>query len=809
MFKFGKNMKLHGPYSNYRAPISEVRGSSVREKVRTANGIKSQLKADGGASIREQFRQMRNQVEADCSPGTGGVGGFGDPNASGYGSYSSNTTTTGNDPMSGLGGNGSGSGGYNTDRFNPVYDFLEEGTVLESWIPRDASGLDMLFRRIALRDPTIGPGLDIISSLAWSDFTLDGIKDDGIRKVYEECMSHLHIQLLMPDITRDFLTVGKDASSLIFDERRGVFSGLIAHDADFLRLTPLPVYGYDPLIDLKISPGFRRFLTSQDPRVMDVRRALPTEFLASAAKEQGFLPLDPVSTIYIARKASKNDYIGTSILTRCLYFWAIEKALLNAQMTSTRRRARPFMHIMAGIDNVWEPTADELDQLAAMVMQVNEDPVGGAVVTRTGVTISEPVSGGADFYKWSDELELFAKYKMQAIGISDALLNGDATYNNAEQARSVFVENLASLRARITSGVFYHKVFPAIARLHGFIKTPKSNIDHGINVRQGDLKTGLLGNSSFGGPVWARPNGMTQQRLTQRRAMSVPVSELVMPTINWAKQLRPTQDEKALEILEKLQTNEYPVTLKQWAAAAGLDGKSIENDTKEDKDLRAKLASIDEELSASKGADDMSPPEGGEGGGGEGEEKAPAPDTDADADALIDQLDKTGTASSYHKAKKIATGHVSRISQLPIWNGGRCGKLGRTEAIRTMRELLTGYPPEVFADAKELRNILYAKLGSEKAPIMSYVLGRMRYAPRMPIESKYAKQIADGAARRLTRHTSFDSEKALLDLKRYEMEVKVLSSFSNNRVLRNDLEKSLSAFKQDALASGNKLFSGI
>lgn len=785
MFKFGKNTKLNGPYAKYRTPLSEVRGS-VREKVRVA----------------------KSQIEADCAPQAGGVGGFGDPNAAGGGMGGMGGGGGGMNPLGGLQGNGSGGNGYNTDRFNPVYDFLEEGTVLESWIPRDASGLDLLFRRIYLRDPTLGPGIDIISGLPWSEFTLDGVKDKAIRDIYEDCMSYLHVQLLMPDITKDFLTVGKDASSLIFDDRKGVFSGIVGHDADFLRITPLPVYGFDPLVDLKISPGFRRFLSSQDPRALDAKRALSPEFLEAASREMGFLPLDPVSTIYLARKAAKNDHIGTSILTRCLYFWAIEKALLNAQMTSTRRRARPFMHIMAGIDNIWEPTADDLDALAAMVMQVNEDPVGGAVVTRTGVTISEPVGGGADFYKWSDELELFAKYKMQALGISDALINGDATYNNAEQARSVFVENLANLRARITNGVFYRKVFPTIARLHNFVKQPKSNIHNGIKVMPGAIKPGLL-QSNFG-PVWARPNDMTNQKLTQRRAMSVPVSDLIMPTINWAKQLRPTQDEKGLEILEKLQTNEYPVTLKQWAAAAGLDSKSIENDTKEDKDLRKKIAALDEEMNAS---DESEAAENGGGGGGGPESSEEVPegggDTDAEADKLIDEIEKTGTASTYHKAKKIESGYVSRISALPIWVGGRCGKLGRSEAIGTLKMLMTKFPNEVFGDQEQIRSILFDKLGGDKAPIMAYILGRMNYTAPFKLEARTAKIISEAAAKKLTRHAAFNTEKALLDLKKYEAEVKVIGAFVSNKEFRNDLQKTLSSFQQDAVSSSSNSFSGV
>lgn len=555
MFKFGRYAQAKGPYDKYREPVSMVRGSRSTLVMANGPGFSGGGLSGGGSNS-----------------GFGGIGGGG----------------AGGGP---LGFGGANSNGYNVDRYNPVFDQLEEGTILEDWIPRDAAGLDLLFRRIYLRDPIVGPGIDIIKNLPWSEYVLKGIKDKSVLKIYQDTMDSLNIPLLMPDITGDHLIYGRNVISLIFDERKGIFSGVVPHDADFIRVSPLPVYGFDPLCDFKLSPGFRKFLLSPDPRAADARRALPPGFINAASSNQGFLPLDPVGTIYLARTAGQSDRIGTSLLTRVLYFWAIEKALLNAQMASTRRRSRSFVHVMAGIDNVWEPTPEELDALAGLIIQANEDPVGGVVSTRTGVTINEPVGSGQDFYKWSDELDLFSKYKMQAIGISEALLSGDATYNNAEQARSVFVENLATMRYRIVHQMFYQKLFPTLARLHGFTKRTKAELDH--NVRVG--KTEAYSHNRL--PIWAQEQYSNYQgglgRLTARKALQIPVSELIMPTIDWAKQLKPNQDEKYLEILEKLKNNDYPVTLKEWAQAAGLDPETIEQEANEDKKLRARLESFD------------------------------------------------------------------------------------------------------------------------------------------------------------------------------------------------------------------------
>lgn len=45
-----------------------------------------------------------------------------------------------------------------------------------------------------------------------------------------------------------------------------------------------------------------------------------------------------------------------------------------------------ILHVKAGIRNVWDPTDEEMDTLAALFLQALEDPKGGIVVTREGVT---------------------------------------------------------------------------------------------------------------------------------------------------------------------------------------------------------------------------------------------------------------------------------------------------------------------------------------------------------------------------------------------------------------------------------------
>lgn len=788
MFKFGKYATPQGPYAKYREPFSEVK--TPRNQIITSSA-------------------SRQRIVSNSISGNGGYGGVAgsqgaDFNGGGPGAQSTNAQ-----------------GGYGTDRYNPVYDQLEEGTILENWIPRDGAGLDMLFRRIYLRDPTIGPGIDLIKNLPWSDYNLDGIEDKAIRDVYEDCMDQLQIQALMPDVTGDFLVIGRNVLSLIFDSRKGIFSGVIPHDPDFIRVTPLPVYGFDPLCDYKISPAFKRFLNSADPRIMDARKALPPAFLDAANKEQGFLPLDPVSTIYLARKASQHDSVGTSLLTRALYFWAIEKALLNAQMASTRRRARSFIHLIAGIDNVWEPTSEEIDSLAGMVMQANEDPIGGVIATRTGVTMSEPVGGGADFYKWSDELELFSKYKMQCIGISDALLNGDATYSNAEQARSVFVESLATLRSNICQRFFYQKLFPTIARIHGFVKRSQAELNHNIRV---DRSTDspeyayqkYLQDRQEDMPSWAKVNAITAGRLTQRKAQMIPQNDLIMPTINWHKQLKPNQDEKMLEILERLNQNEIPTTLADWCRAAGIesDPEKMKQTYTQDADLRKTIEAI---RNASM-EEEVPPDEGGEGGGGEappppppegGESEAPAEEAAPEADEsevtdLIDELTtepKEEVQQSLKAAIKLKL--PRKLSDIPIWSQRRCGPLSKYEAETVLTSLLRDNT-KLLKNPQDALDFLQNKTNKRKAAILAYILNRLNLS-KVPVDASVEQDIITSAKAYALRHTKTTSKKALWDLRKFEAELQVLSKITG---ATKDVKGPRLSTDKLVRPMGNKIFGG-
>lgn len=558
-------------FNSHPAPGFHADGSFVTQDVKMAGSVKT--------------KKVKGSKIATADYGGGGGSSFGTGTGSGTGTFG--------DPGTSGTSFGGGMSGANVDRYNPIRDRLDEGSIVEDWIPRDASGLDEMFKLMYNRDHIAGVIVDLISEMIWSDFDLVGIQDPVILNIFRDTMDAIDPMTAGPEITREFLTIGRSISSMIFDKKRGIFNDIISHDPSFVRLVPIPMKGFDPKIDLIPSPAMRAFVESVDPRDIDARKALPQAYIdaiksagggqggtssfrpsqqyngASSRNDGMGIPLDPINTLFLPRRTFGYDTIGTSLFTRLITFWALEKALINATMASARRRSRSILHVTAGIDNVWEPTAQEMDNIAGMYIQADEDPVGAVVVTRTGVNTNE-IRAGNDFYKWSDEWALLNEGKLRALGANDALLTGDATYSNQETAKVFFMEKVLRLRATLTQRIYYNKLFPLVARIHGFRKRTTAELAHRIRIEGSEKES-------------------PTNSLTQRQALETPKSELIMPTISWRKELVNDVNQVQLDVYEKLEEKGVPVHLRDWAAAGNVDLDFQMSALEDDADLRKQV----------------------------------------------------------------------------------------------------------------------------------------------------------------------------------------------------------------------------
>lgn len=432
-------------------------------------------------------------------------------------------------------------------------------------LPKNEVGKNSLYRRIYQYDSVSGAAIDLMALLPFSDLSLTGVEDKAVLRVFQDTMEHLNVRSLIPQIATEYLIIGKVIGTLVFNDGLGIFTDLIAQNPDFCTMEPIPLQGYDPKIDLKVPPEFRKFLTSKDPRDIAAREELPEGLKRKLLS--GKVALDPMTTLYLSRKAYPND-MGTSYLSRVVPFYILEQLLLEGTISGAQRRQRAITHIVAGSDD-WEPTPQQLEELIEMFVAADLDPVGAIVATKRDVEVNEVKQGG-DFWKVTDEWDGLTQAKMRSLGINESFLSGDATYNTMEAALSVFIEMLRSFRLAMTQGIFYVKIFPILARVHRFIRRKQSELDHNIRI------TGT--------------------------AKNIPVKDLIMPEIQWHKQLAPSYDESYFSILSSVQEQGLPIPLRIWAAAGGFSIEKLLDGLDDDIEVRKQLSEYREKLKELPGA---------------------------------------------------------------------------------------------------------------------------------------------------------------------------------------------------------------
>ncbi len=443
------------------------------------------------------------------------------------------------------------SGGIN--RYSPVFDRAEEPGLAQDFLPADPQTQNKLFRQIIDFDPVAGPTTEYWTELAFGEHViLSGVQDDKILKFYNDAIEASGVEALMPSMLGNYLIYGNVVFHMNMDESLGYWDSIVIDDPDTVHVQVSPFPKQPPIIDLQPRKEYMEWATSQDPRIIEQRRQQDPALIALMASGQS-IPLAPENSMFMPRRAYADDHYGTSYLTRILPFWVYEKATMDASIAGARRKAGPLYHVTA-----WEDAApSELETLDGLFAMAEEDPIGGRVVTREGVTVNPIGGGGGDIWKWSDEAELIASAKMRALGVSAEFLEGNASYNSMETILSVFLEKVKSVRRLFTQKVITDKILRQLAINHGFYKTSEAQLKHGY-------------------------------RIARRRNAPVNDAELILPVVEWDQPLEPVADRDFLDILNELEEKGFPIPVRVWAQATGYDlDKALDS---QESDLEARKA---------------------------------------------------------------------------------------------------------------------------------------------------------------------------------------------------------------------------
>lgn len=408
-------------------------------------------------------------------------------------------------------------------------------------------------------DSVCGSCVDLMSTMPFSQFNLDGCEKESRRKVYESSVEALNFQTLFPEISVDYLVNGRFIATPIYKEAASKFVDLITWNPADCDVRAAPFLGADPMIHVKPTMEMVEFLSSDSEHFRKMRQSFSAEMIE--ALQNDMVELDPLTTIFVPRKTFSYNHKGSSFLRRVLPLYFLEKSLYRGTLVEVGRRQRSILHLPMG-DDEWIPTPEEMQAAVALFQQADLDPLNAIVATRSGVSPNE-LRSPMDFFKYTDMTDITNSMKMRALGISESFLSGEATYASMEVSLSVFVENLRAFRDMVTQRVFYGKLFPLIAYTNNFLKK--------------DSKLSEMAGSFRGVALKHKLNDATM---------------FDMPSVHWHKALRPEADQSYLEVLSTMKEHGVPVGISMWAAAGGITPEQLLKNAQADKEFTAKLKSL-------------------------------------------------------------------------------------------------------------------------------------------------------------------------------------------------------------------------
>lgn len=472
---------------------------------------------------------------------------------------------------------GTQSPGRTSSRANNKQNFERyEEDLLENFIQYQT---DTFTRKIqndmADMDPIICSALDISSTLPYSNFELSGTSSKERRSKYTASVNAMQIRSMLPKISRELKVEGKHISSMNFDDTDKRFTSIIPYSPDWCTVNPIPVFGRDPLIDVKYPDYIQKLLNTTDED-MKLELSEYAEDLLTMLKE-GKTRLDPKYTLYLARTPYTWSPYGISMLRRLIPIWLFEKALAKGTIDLAGRRQKSILHIIAG-DESWLPTNQQLQDISKLFIDADNDPIGAIVATRPGIDTQE-VRDSGNSWSWTESYDTLTQIKLKGMGYSDAIFS-EFSVQTAEQTINATLEGMQSERDELTQRVFYNKMFLTIAVENDFKKTKKD-----IEITGSDEQKELLKQIRAYREESDYISKYSQHVMLSSDREAIDPEEYDLPSIRYEKNLKVASNDALFNNLGTLAERGFPAPLRVQSAALGvpfqdmLDG--LEQDVKD------------------------------------------------------------------------------------------------------------------------------------------------------------------------------------------------------------------------------------
>lgn len=201
--------------------------------------------------------------------------------------------------------------------------------------PIDRAQQNRYWRLFYKLDPVISNVVDLFGDIISSEFSIEGEGVEGeVKDTYETMTANTKVISLFPYFIREFLVMGEVFPHLIFDKDKGMWTGLIFHNPDQIKVIDSPFIEMEPLVEFVPDASLKALINSKNPQIQKYISNLPAEVTQAISSRRNITLDTSLNVTFIARKLHPYDVRGTSILTRLYRILMYEDAIANACFTN-------------------------------------------------------------------------------------------------------------------------------------------------------------------------------------------------------------------------------------------------------------------------------------------------------------------------------------------------------------------------------------------------------------------------------------------------------------------------------------------
>lgn len=406
--------------------------------------------------------------------------------------------------------------------------------VINFYLPQDRKVLNQWLKYYDRLSPIVGNSLDLHSEVCVSPYTLDGIEDEEVLKIFRDMDDDLDSFNKDTEIIREFYLMGEVFPFAQWNTQKGVFDQMIMIDPDYVQVHPHPFVHVKDAAIFEIEPSdlLKEFVNSSDPIDEKLKQRMDPRVRAAVGSGNSFR-VSSFNMTGLLKRSSPYDIRGTSIVLRALKYLMYEDKLMEAQYKIADGHVAPRWIFKLGDQaNKILPGKKDLTAFRQMLMEGWYD-YNFAIISSYALQV-DAIGSAGKIMPIIPEMEWIEDRILTALFTSKAATHGEGpTYANAAVARLYSNARYQNRRSMLEK-FKYKKLYEPVAKAHKFYEPlTAAEMNHKV-----------------------RPSEQTRK--------------LMIPKVNWLNKLDLTDVMEFRQYLSKMR-GDLDVSMKTVCRIFGLD----------------------------------------------------------------------------------------------------------------------------------------------------------------------------------------------------------------------------------------------